>query len=531
MRKYLWLLVVVVLAGILRFANLTGFPPALISDEVAIGYNAYSILKTGKDEYGIRYPLTFRSFDDYKMPVDVYMIAGSMQLFGPMDFSVRFPSALFGTLTVLLTYFLVRELWRQDGHAYGLAASFLLAVSPWSVLFSRAGYGSNVAVFFSVAGVYLALCGFRRGWLLVLSSIAFSLSIWSYHSFRIFIPLMLVGLAVLYSKKLIHQKIPVIVAVVLAGIMLFPLVQKTFSIEGRMRAIGVSAFANPDDIKRTISMTLWDKVHGLDAFALLHNRRIQYTETFLRGYFSHFDLNFLFLDKSIERYRAPGVGLMYLFELPFLFIGLYQLFRTWSPESGVIVWWLVTAPVAAAFTLQFPHPGRAETFLPAFQIITAVGIIEAVRKAASKWKYMLLVAIIMVSVIYFIHQYFVHLPVLNAPYWYVGRKEMTQKIVLYENEYDKIFVSNALDFPYIFYLYYRPVDPAAYQMQGGTVSGGFLEQNNRFGKVEFRSISTSQRDPLKKILFVGLPGEVFKTSLIVDTIYYPDKSEAIVFFE
>src|SRR3990167_11149876 len=101
MRKYLWLLVVVVLAGILRFANLTGVPPALNSDEVAIGYNAYSILKTGKDEYGIRYPLTFRSFDDYKMPVDVYMIAGSMQLFGPMDFSVRFPSALFGTLTVL----------------------------------------------------------------------------------------------------------------------------------------------------------------------------------------------------------------------------------------------------------------------------------------------------------------------------------------------------------------------------------------------------------------------------------------------
>jgi len=530
MKRFFWLGIIVLLAGILRFWNLTGVPPALNSDEVAIGYNAYSILKTGRDEYGTRYPLTFRSFDDYKMPVDVYMIAGSMSVFGYSDFAVRFPSAFLGTLTVLFTYFLVRELWKENGHEYGLVASFLLAVSPLSVLFSRAGYGSNIAVFFTVAGVYLFFRGFRHGWLFILSSIAFSLSIWSYHSSRIFIPLLLVGLLMLYGKKLLQKKIPVGIAIAVACIMLFPLATKTFSTEGKMRAIGVSAFGNPDGLKQGISMTLWDTAHGLGAFTVFHNRRLQYAETFLRGYFSHFDLNYLFLDKSIERYRAPGVGLMYLFELPFLFIGLYQLFRKWSVGSGLILWWLIIAPVAAAFTLQLPHPGRTQIFLPALQIVTAVGIIETVGKRIFLRKMYILAAVMAVSVIYFIHQYFVHLPIEDAAYWYVGRKEMTQKIAAYEKDYDQIIISNSLDFPYIFYLYYRPVDPTDYLKLGGTVSGGFNEQGNRFGNVEFRSISSSQRDPVKKILFAGLTSEVFKTSLIVDTVYYPDGTPAIVFF-
>ena len=510
MKKYLWLLVVVVLAGILRFANLTGVPPALNSDEIAIGYNAYSILKTGKDEYGVRFPLTFRSFDDYKMPVYVYMVAGSMKLFGFGDFAVRFPSALLGTVTVFLTYFLTKELFQKKNIA--LLSSFLLAISPWHIHFSRAGYEANVAVFFIVGGVYLFL---RKSF--ILSSVLFSLSIWTYLTPRIFVPLLALGLAVIYWKELWKKKIEVVLAVLTALVLLFPIVKMSLSAEGQMRAMGVSAFANPDDLKKSVSRLAVDR----GVFRIFDNRRITYTITFLRGYFAHFDPNFLFLDKSIEKYRAPDMGLLYLFELPLLLVGMYVFVAKWSKASGLLFWWILAAPVAAAFTLQLPHPVRTLVFLPAFQIIGAVGLARLARWRA------LLTLIIGISVIYYLHHYFTFLPIENASYWYVGRKEMTQKIVLYENDYDKIIVSNSLDFPYIFYLYYRPVDPALYT---GTVSGGFLEQDNRLGKVEFRSISTSLRDSLKKVLFVGLPSEVFKKSLVVDTVYYPDNTPAIVFF-
>ncbi|MCX6793684.1 MAG: glycosyltransferase family 39 protein [Candidatus Gottesmanbacteria bacterium] len=532
MKRYVWIILIVLLAGFLRFWQLTGVPPALNSDEVAIGYNAYSILKTGKDEYGKPYPLTFRSFDDYKMPMDVYMIAAGMSVFGYGDFAVRFPSAFFGTLTVLCTYILVKKLFKEHGDEYALASSFLLAVSPWSLLFSRSGYGANIAVFFAVLGLCLFLHGLERGALLPFSAIAFSFSVWSYHSSKIFIPLMLFCLAVLFRSELLKKKLAVFTALCVGIILLFPLMKMTLSTQGQLRAVGVTAFGNPDDLKQSVSWIIQDKSNGQNIFSLFHNRRFEYLQTFLRGYFSHFDLNFLFLDASIEKYRAPGMGLLYLFELPFLLIGVYTLIRRRSRSSVVIFCWLLAAPVAAAFTLQLPHPGRTLIFLPSLQIITAIGLVNTLKKM--KRRYVLFactILIMIVSILYFIHQYFIHLPIDDAPYWYVGRKEMVAKLVEYEKEYDTIYVSNTLDFPYIFYLYYRPVDPQKYLAQGGTVSGGFNEQGNHYKNTEFRSISSSLRDPLKKILFAGIPSEVFKESLVVDTIYYPDGTPAIVFFK
>jgi hypothetical protein len=135
------------------------------------------------------------------------------------------------------------------------------------------------------------------------------------------------------------------------------------------------------------------------------------------------------------------------------------------------------------------------------------------------------------NIVYFFHQYFIHLPVDDAQYWYTGRKEMVEKLRTTENQYDKIIISNKLDFPYIFFLYYRPVDPASYQKVGGTVSGGFLEEGNHFSKYEFRTINISERSAPEKVLFVGTPGEEFKEKDVIDRMYYPDGSGAIVFFK
>lgn len=539
MKKFIWIILIVVIAGVLRFWHLTTVPPALNSDEIAIGYNAYSILTTGKDEYNTRLPLTFRSFDDYKMPVYVYMVAGSMKLFGYGDFAVRFPSALFGTLTVLFTYFLVQELLKKkdDAQEISLVSAVLLSISPWSLQFSRSGYEANVAVFFIVLGMYLFMKGLSRGWLLVLSSISFSLAVWTYLTPRIFVPLFAVGLAVIFRKELWKIKYATGAAIITAFILLLPIARMSLSTQGQMRAAGVSAFANTEDLVKSADRTLRDESSGNKLFTIFDNRRLNYAETFLRGYFAHFDPNFLFLDKSIDKYRAPDMGLLYIFELPLLLTGLYLLVRNWSKGSAVIFWWMAISPVAAAFTLQLPHPVRTLVFLPTFQLVSAVGFIFLVRllmKQKMVLRYLLGLAGVMLitfNVAYYLHQYYVVLPVEDAQYWYVGRKEMTQKIIGLKNDYDTIYVSNALDFPYIFYLYYAKIDPVWYQQQGGTITGGFNEQRNHIGNISFRSITTSLRDPLKKILFVGLPGEVFKKSLVLYTIHYPDGTPAIVFFE
>src|SRR3989344_6701054 len=94
------LTLIIVLAAILRFWHVTQTPPALYWDEVSLGYNAYSILKTARDEHGKFLPLTnFGAFGDYKPPAYIYATVPSIAVFGLNEFAVRFPSALFGTLT------------------------------------------------------------------------------------------------------------------------------------------------------------------------------------------------------------------------------------------------------------------------------------------------------------------------------------------------------------------------------------------------------------------------------------------------
>ena len=58
--KFKSLLLIIILASLLRIWNLNNFPVGFNADEAAIGYNAYSLLQTGKDEYGSSFPLAFK---------------------------------------------------------------------------------------------------------------------------------------------------------------------------------------------------------------------------------------------------------------------------------------------------------------------------------------------------------------------------------------------------------------------------------------------------------------------------------------
>src|SRR5258706_1583069 len=98
-KEILLLTIIFLLALFLRFYKLTEIPNGFNQDESSIGYNAYSILRTGKDEYGKSFPVYFKSFGDQKLPVYIYLTAATESIFGLNEFAVRFPSAALGTLT------------------------------------------------------------------------------------------------------------------------------------------------------------------------------------------------------------------------------------------------------------------------------------------------------------------------------------------------------------------------------------------------------------------------------------------------
>lgn len=166
--RRIFFLTILVLALVLRFYQLGGVPPSLNWDEAGMGYNAYSLIKTGGfDEYGEFLPLSFRSFDDYKPPFYTYLTRIPVLLLGLNDFAIRFVSAIMGVLTVIFTYFLVLELF--NNWKIALLSMFFLSVSPWHLQFSRVAFEANVAVFFLVAGVWAFLKWVRQNgqWLAI----------------------------------------------------------------------------------------------------------------------------------------------------------------------------------------------------------------------------------------------------------------------------------------------------------------------------------------------------------------------------
>ena len=546
MKKYIGIIVIVLLAATLRLYMLGSNPPALNADECAISYNAYSILKTGKDEFGAMMPLAFRSFDDYKAPLYIYAVVPSIVIFGLTDFAVRFPSALMGILTVLFVYLLIEELLKQtqlkntryfilDTRYLPALSAGLLAISPWHLQFSRSAYEANVAVGFIVLGMWMLIKGLRDGKWLMGSAIALSLSMWTYHTPRLFVPLLLIGVLVIWWKDLWKQKTWAMISICVAGALLLPLAIIMTSKEGLVRAKGVSALGNPAIMEQSIKRQTVDQQQHIPGSGFIHNRRFDYMTKSLQGYLTHFDPAFLFFERAERKYRAPGMGMLYLFELPLLLVGLMVIGR-YKKMGWLILWWIVMAPVAASFTERLPHPVRTIVFLPALQILAAIGLIQIIEWV-SQWKkmkwgiYGCIAIVIVGSVGYYLHQYYVHMPIEYAADWQYGRKQVVEAVRQVEGSYDRIVVSMSLDQSHIFFLNYLPIHPQAYVAQGGTISGKFDAEDNVYDTYVFKTISKYTKEVGKKILYVGAPNEVGIGATIIKTIQYPDGTSAFILFE
>lgn len=158
-RKNWTILLIFLIALVLRLYNLNQIPPGIHGDEASVGYNAYSILKTGKDQNGNFLPLSIDQFGDFRPAGYHYLDIPFVALMGLNEISVRLPGAIFGALTVVVFYFFLKELFSNK---VGVIGSFLLAVNPWHINISRATSESIVSLFFIILGFYLFLKAVKK---------------------------------------------------------------------------------------------------------------------------------------------------------------------------------------------------------------------------------------------------------------------------------------------------------------------------------------------------------------------------------
>lgn len=453
----------------LRFYQLTDNPPSLNWDEVSHGYNAYSILKTGADEWGVSWPGIFRAYGDYKLPVYIYTTALSIKIFGLNDFAVRFPSALAGVLMVLFTYLLAEKLFKNKKAA--LLAALLLAISPWHLFTSRAAFEANLAAFLALAGFYFCLSGLNKKWLLPLGVFFLGLSVHTYNSARVFIPLMLVVFAFLYRHDLKKwaklRKKEMVLAIAILALLFVSLAASFISPSGWARFRWVKIL-DQGAINR-INMARGSSDLPAPLPKLIHNKATYFTLAFAKNYFSNFSPEYLFFKGGKNyQYNIPGQGIIYPVQIPLILLGFYYLFKKRKQKESklIILWWLLAVFPAAA-TQENPHVLRTILVLPIPQIIAALGFYQfwdfLKNRKTVAWILTGAYGLLLLFFVYrFLTSYFGFYRTNYSWAWQYGYKQTAEFIKKNDNRYQKIYMTKNYGEAHEFLLFYLKYDPATY---------------------------------------------------------------------
>jgi len=536
-KKILFILIIV-LAFILRFWRLGDYP-ALNADEAAIGYNAYSLIQTGKDEHGNTWPIHFQSFNDYKPGLYFYVVLPFVKVMGLNEWAVRIPGAALGVLTVFAIYFLSKELFKDE--KISLFSSLLLAISPWHIHFSRGGWEVNLATFLITLGVYLFLKGLKSPKYYTLSAITFSLSLYAYHAARIIVPLLGLGLITIYRKELFVKKNLklLIISSSLLVITILPLAKELVGPAGISRAAGVGLFANSGPLNR-VNEQRGEHTNFISFIPMiLHNKATNYGLAFLENWISHYSGEFLFLSgDAIQRNKVPETGQLYLFEIVTVLLGAIFLLKSSiiNRKSVLLIFsWFLIAPLASALTFQSPHALRAHNMVIPLVILSAVGL-NSIIASLGKFKrfkrlgFGLISFIFLLSFARYLHMYWVHMSKEYPFSSQYGVKELVSYLnETVESRYKKAVVTDRYDQPYILFLFYGEAgyslkyDPAKFQGEHILTPRdqyGFSTVRS-FGKYTFTSIVNwdKAREEFRDSLIAGTDEEILPGTNVVKEIY------------
>lgn len=516
------LILILILASFLRIPLLGQLPVGITIDEAAQGYSAYSILKTGKDEWGDFLPLNPRGFGDYKPPVFMYLLVPSIAVFGLNEFAVRIPSAIAGILTVFVIFFLVRDLFKNElaisGKNLGLLASFFMAVAPWHIYYSRLGWESNTGLLFFCLGIWLFIVSLTRKNLLMLSILFFGLSTLSYHSFKVISPLMFIALWLIYKNSLKFDKKSLFSAGVVGSIFITTLAYG-FIFSGASRRVEDQSLFKEENLMQLRENQFNDKF-PLPLSRVFNNKYLFTISKVTDNYIAYYSFPFLFgphrSDGSVLNF--PTQGLLYIWQLPLILVGIFYLIRNFGKSSKVIFAWILIAPIPAAIAQDYMHAGRAQAIFPALTILSIVGLIFIFGMIKNKFKRISLIfagLTVALSLILRIDKYLFH--TFNNPHGGLvsGYKDIIDYTQKNKDEYDKIIFTKSNSEPQAFIAFYTVWDPQDFQNASKNWIGfekdgfRFLDMTDyNLDKYEFKNVDISRDRNEKNALIIGTPEEI-----------------------
>jgi len=515
-----YLILIVVLASFLRLLSLSKFPVGFTADEASFGYDAYSILKTGKDQWGSSFPLALRSFGDFKLPLYTYLAIPGVAVFGLNEFAVRLPGAILGILAIISTYFLVKEFFKDKKLA--LLAALFLAISPWHISLSRGAFEANLTTFFLTTGILFFLKGLEKRLFLIPSALILGLNLFSYHSARPITSLFALIIVLLNWKKLIAKPKSLIVPSIIWGIFLF-LAFFTLLKGGGSRSADVAIF-NPTDNWQAVSQERYESIElGLpNSVARLFSNKITYTlKQFTQNYLTYVSPNFLFLQGAGEGTYGmlPGTGVLYIVEIVFIIAALAKLVKEKDKKVGLILGWIFLGLIPASLSKGSGYAAnRAAIIMPALQIFSAYGFLALtdflgnlkISKSVIQIGLLLLLAL---SLLGFLKSYLYNAPNQMASSMNYGWKQTMDFVGKIQNNYREIIISRRFSEPQIFVEFYLKEYPSLVQkesvdwMRYEEKGLPFVDQLGKYklGKYTISDLNYREKEGLENTLLIGKP--------------------------
>lgn len=491
------LISILILALGLRIYKLNSVPPSISWDEAAFGVNAYYLANYGRDEYGKAFPLFFKSFGDDKHPVHIYITAIFVKALGLNEFSVRLPSALFGTLNILLLYFLGKIFFKRE--LISLSAALFLAISPYSIHFSRFNHEANFVLFFFLLSlIFFMLSLDKKNYLLPLSVFTFGITFISYHNAKVIVPIVVIILAFSYFKKIIQNRKGLLTSALIC-LLFFAVIFLNPQLLGIARASQNAL--DSDEIEKTY---LYQKTG---------NKFLGHINLVINQYAMHFNPHYLFTAGDKNARLSSQRGQFYRIDAIFLTFGLFYLIYKRSRVSFILLIWALSAPLPASLVKEAPHAARASFMMGSWHLISAAGfyyLLSMLKKPLLKiGLIIILLIILLLSLLSDMRYYFGEYAERYAIEWQYGMKQIVEYVDDHP-EYNQVYMTDARHQPYIFFLFYLKTPLPEYL---NTVvfnrSEGSKDYNliSYYDKYFFGGWDTVESMPQKDVLYILTPTE------------------------
>lgn len=480
--------IILILTGIALISVLftivhkTPVPPAFNSDEAAFGYNAYSLLKTGKDEYGTLLPIRLKSFGDYKMPLYSYLSIPFVAVFGLNEFSARSLNIVLSFILPFCVYALTEELFKNK--KISLISAFLVAVSLGLHIIARHAHEAYLASILTTLAAYFTLKSLQKPNPRNIAGLVSSsfLLLFSYHPGRLFVAAF-IFFAFLYS--LLQKKktfiIPLVLMVVIGVFSISDLIYNPTRLENL-------AFFNNQGFTLTIQEL---KTEG--GIKYLYNPLFVGIKEIVQDHLTYYSPQFL-IQNGDENYRFgyPGMSIMTPIEYLFIFVGIYFLFKNKEQWKWFVVYLIFISPLSASLSWNKGSLTRSLFLLIPLLTVSAYGMYYGLKSIRNNVRMAGLIVVLLSFVFFLAFEwdfYLFHYPkrLVTIHAWQAGYSQVNTFIKDNYDKYDRFFITRDIGMPYIFTLFYLQYPPEKYQKQASLTAPdeyGF-GQVNMFDKFVF----------------------------------------------